>query len=848
MPVFPDFQFDLISFVLGCAAATVFWWFAARARSMSAKLESPVKERMETIRQGNMVGINRYLRQEMNHLAQQMHLARDLFALDEILITPRLLAPLPNLDPEKPVLIDTIANQVIPYMPEWPEFSAQYSVPILSLPQVLQGGGHIVLIGQPGSGRTVALAHLTSQIANRDSRYRSLVEFVPFYIHIMDVDLKSMKSQDPLDNLIAVIHAQVSVLFQSRLGRFMRAAAKKNRFMLILDGLDELPPDMLNEVTEYLRSLLVRYPHIRVVATGAPEYLNGLLDLGFTPYALAAWDSKRAGGFLNRWASAWSKEIRPLASKSSQQNNLDPRILINWLNNEYKPLTPLEWTLKAWAAFSGDAIGPTPIQALETYLQRVSQNKVSHETIGTAAFEMIRLNLPVMPSGQIEKLLSSRRLTADANLPGDAQFGDEGSEIYAVPRQKTKRKKRTISSRSRILSILIDGGVLIENLDGKIKFFNPVVCGYLAAFQASKEESPGFELTETHLWQVRSVTLRFLAAKSKHAPWVEELAASDSNPFYPNLMLVGRWLRDAHPKSEWRPKVLRRIASLLQDETLPLAIRIRFMAIFVVSSDPALQALFKQLIDARSPIIRQLAALGCGAVRNEKMLNELLKMFNDEDSAVRLAAGMAVAALDTHQSNKIMLEILEQGEENLRLMVAETLAGQAPQGHEILKTAVTDADLLTRRAAIFGLSQIREKWVIEILEKAAIEDGQWVVRNAASQALENFQNVSPFVPAALPPPYEAPWLITFASQHGIGLTPHQPTTDLLLMALKADKLEYKIAALGYLCQAPSEGVIKSIYEVIYQEHEPQLIEAAIYSLWLIALRGTPLPSPAMYGF
>jgi hypothetical protein len=847
MPGLPDFNFDLISFALGFFAATVIWWLVNRARSVSSKLETPVKERMETIRQGNMVGINRYLRQEMIHLAQRMHFARELFALDNILITPRFLAPLPTLDPEKPLLIDTIANQVIPYMPEWPEFSAQYSVPLLSLPQILQGGGHIVLVGQPGSGRTFALAHLTIQIANRDPRYRSFVENVPFYIHIMDVDLTPTKTMDPLDNIIAVIHAQVAVVFQSRLPRFMRTAAKKNRFMLMLDGLDELPPDMLTKVAEYLRSLLERYPHIRVVATGAPEYVNGLMDLGFTPFALAAWDTKRVSRFLNRWASAWSKEIAPLSGKSIQQGDLDPRIMTNWLNHEQKHLTPLEWTLKAWAAYSGDALGPTPIHALEAYLQRVTQSKVPHEAMETAAFEMVRLNLPVMPTNQIEKLLSGRKPDTDSSLPLDETLDNEESETQEQSRRKKARKKRTISSRSRILSMLVDSGVLIENLDGNLKFFNPVVCGYLSSFQASKEDTPGFELSEAHLWQARSSTLRFLAAQSKKALWIEEFAASDTSPIYPNTMMVGRWLRDAHVKSEWRPIILRRIASLLQDEMLPFAIRIRFMAIFVVSGDTSLQALFKQLMDARSPAIRELAALGSGAMQNDQLLDELLNLFNDEDSDVRLAAGMAVAALDTNQSNKILLEILKEGEENLRLVVAETLASQPPEGHKILRGAATDTDLLTRRAAIFGLSQIREKWVIDILEKAAIEDGQWVVRNAASQALENFQGVSPFVPTKLPPPHEAPWLIAFAGQNGMGITPHQPVTDILLMALESDLLEHRIAALSYLCDVPSEGVIKSIYEVIYHEHEPQLIEAALYTLWLIALRGTVLPSPVKFG-
>jgi len=74
-------------------------------------------------------------------------------------------------------------------MPSWPELAAVYNAPTLTLAQALSGGANLVVIGQPGIGKTVAIAHLASQAANRSEELGPLKDAIPFLIHVADLKL-----------------------------------------------------------------------------------------------------------------------------------------------------------------------------------------------------------------------------------------------------------------------------------------------------------------------------------------------------------------------------------------------------------------------------------------------------------------------------------------------------------------------------------------------------------------------------------------------------------------------------------------------------------------------------------
>ena len=65
------------------------------------------------------------------------------------------------------------------------------------------------------------------------------------------------------------------------------------------------------------------------------------------------------------------------------------------------------------------------------------------------------------------------------------------------------------------------------------------------------------------------------------------------------------------------------------------------------------------------------------------------------------------------------------------------------EGYNMLKDAAEIDNLLTRRAAVFGLARIPEEWALALLEHVQMEDDQWVVRGAAAEAAER-RRVSPY--------------------------------------------------------------------------------------------------------
>jgi HEAT repeat protein len=158
------------------------------------------------------------------------------------------------------------------------------------------------------------------------------------------------------------------------------------------------------------------------------------------------------------------------------------------------------------------------------------------------------------------------------------------------------------------------------------------------------------------------------------------------------------------------------------------------------------------------------------------------------------------------------------------------------------------SDILLRRAVVYGLARVREPWADELLQKMRVEDDQWVVRNSASEVLDGRTTANdPRIPRPLRAPSETPWLIEYAGTQGVGISPGAPATDLLVGALKSEKPEQRLAALDYLKQKPTDGIVKQIYAAMYSD-DAELREAAFTTLWEIGCAGYKLPHPTQFGF
>ena len=848
-----NFQLDRTSFWLGFVAGSLVWWILGQLRPQLRRLWQAIKERSQQARQELQAGTEVHHRNDTIRLAQRWHLAAPLFSLDEILIQPRVLAPPPAVEPNLvPPALD-ITELALPYLPNSPELASIYGAPTLSLADAMQNEVNLILLGHPGSGKTVALAHLAAMVARHDSQVGKLSELVPFLIHVADLLLPPRDPENLLSSLNDVIISHASALTLPRLTTFVQTSFEDGRALLLLDGLDELPQAGSQQVVEYLAALLAEYPMTRVVTTASPGYFGGLTALGFVPVAIAAWNKDQRAAFIKQWGRLWTHYVVPSTREDPEAiEPLDAAILNGWLLTDTRPVTPLDLTLKVWATYAGDLLGPENTDGIEAYIKRmivdVSKARLALERL---ASQMLYSMQPVISRQDAQEWFAEYEAPIESNEQvtiGDAEE-ISGEEIPS----KVKAATAEPITNTRVLQNLVENGLLTTALDDRLKFVHPAIAGYLASQPLSAQvlarQSQGEieDLLNQTEWVNNTLTLHYLASQDSTGYWIKWIPDdSSTDPLKRSLFKIARLLRDAPEKANWRAGIMRQLAECLQDENLGLSLRGHALAALVNSNTPGTETLFRKLLSSPQPLIRQLAALGSGALADTKASEDLTNLLADRIPDVRRAACLALVTIGNKDSLEALAEALLHGNEDLRRFAAEALANHREEGHPTLQEGSKLEDFMVRRAVVFGLMRVKEPWSFETLGKMQVEDDQWVVQNAATQALEDMQMPDPHIPKPLPPLTETPWLIAFAGEKGIGVVPGKPAVDLVLKALQEGSEEQQLAALHYLSLHGDVSAILPVYQ-LYFTSQNEVNNAALNTLWHLAAAGIELPSPVQFG-
>ena len=392
---FSSFSLDLLSFAIGFVTASIFWWLVGRARPLWAELSQNAKKQREDTQARRTSSVEENHRRITLRRAQGMHLAAPLFALDEIIQEPRLMAPLPRVEPGGPIASEDAVTQTLPYLPGWPELAAVYHAPTLTIPQALSGGSNLVLIGQPGIGKTVALAHLASLAANRSEALGGLKDRIPFFVHVADLKLPISDSKNVLDPIIEFVSEDAPVFDLGRIPGFVENSFRSGRALVLVDGYDELTAEGQQVVSNYLKTLLQIHPKTRVVVTGAPEYLDGLIELGFVPLSMAAWNKTYIQKFIQRWGELWTQFVAVEAWAQTGPEQVDPLLLNAWLSIDNQKLLPLELTLKVWGGYAGDSLGPHVLESVASHVRRLAPNNTPLAALETLAMQVVLNGQPI---------------------------------------------------------------------------------------------------------------------------------------------------------------------------------------------------------------------------------------------------------------------------------------------------------------------------------------------------------------------------------------------------------------------------------------------------------------------
>jgi hypothetical protein len=827
---------DNFSFWLGVVLTSLVWWVISMLRPAFQQMRSNarLKKAGKNEKAHIVNAVEERYRQNVLRQAQGLHLAAPLFSLDEILEPSQLLAPPPRVEPGAPLYTEDIVETTVPYIPAWPELATIYKAPTITLSEALSGNSDIILVGQTGMGKTVALASLASRLARRDPEPGLAPETLPFLIHVADLDLPINKD-NPLNSIIDLVAEKASVFDLPRIPDFVRHVFSDGLALLLLDGTDELTPDGLKNAVDFIRAIKRAYPKTRMITTASSEYLDGLVSLNFIPFALTAWNSDQRERFLEKWGDLWMRHV-VVESWAQISEPVDPLLLSGWLTADASLLTPLELTLRTWGAYAGDLRGPRSIDALETHIRRITPANTPREALESLALQTSLATTPIFDPREARQWVKSFEPNE-----ADAMEGNDREE------QKSRRSGKSENKRTPslgLISKMVDSGLLVSHRNNRMRFIHPIFGGYLAGRSSANYTDA---ILQQPPWIGKYLAMHFLSALGDASLVSNKLLAQSDRPLSRNLLVPARWLRDAPPQAPWCGEVMARLADLLQQTGQPLGLRGQALAAIVKSGNPGAPVLFRQLLTEHEADLLQLAALGAGALHDSKSVELLTALLYNPNSNVRRSGCLALSAIGTTAAMDSIASALLHGDEILRRSAAEAMANHRNEGHKMLREgAEMKDDLNVRRAVAYGLGRIHEPWAEELLNKLQTEDDQWVVRNSAQEVLDDKRKPNPHIPKRLPPPSESPWLIAFAGKKGEGISPDKPPTDLLLLALKSEEPEEQLAALAYLRMMPTEGVFGALYQAMYGG-ESELREAVFRIISEMASRGVEVPDPAQFG-
>ncbi|MCC7359235.1 MAG: HEAT repeat domain-containing protein [Anaerolineales bacterium] len=806
-------EIDAFSFWLGFLAAAALAYGLYRIRHVLSDYRRNFGRRLRGLREFFIAGLERAVRQDVLRYAQSAHLAGTLFPLDEILLPPRLLLPEPAFDPNAPPQ-DLDLTSVIPMLPEWPELAGLYRAPSLAPAEALAGGSHLLVLGAPGAGKTTLLAHMASVAAREDTALLPAYH-TPIFIHAGDLALPLGAGHTALDPLLAAANARASALTGSRLPGHLRGRLRDDKCLILLDGLDELPPPIIVEAAAWLRQFMEAYPQHRVVAAAGAQHFAPLLALPFAPVFIAPWSDNDHRALIGRWGAAWEKLIRSRKRRGSNAADTDPHLIMGWLSTANQGRSIFEITLKIWAAFAGDARGKRPVDWLEAYVLRHGVKAVGQRGLARLATALL------------ERELSDGLTRAEATALLTPIFAGPGGSAALEP--------------ADFLDDLVARRLLARYRD-RVQFQHSLAAAFCAAtsFADEPQAAAAAQRTPTPGW-VRA--LYFFAALGELTPIVAHALSQHPDLLHTDLLACARWLRDAPAQARWRTEVFRRLTRLFIDGQQPEALRATTLAAFVAAGDPTVSALFKQNLNSLDPVVRRLSALGLGALGEVAAILPIASHFTDPALEVRWAATLALSVLNHPSALEALAQGLLVGDENLRRACAEALAANAEEGFPVLKEAVVHADLSVRRAGVYGLAATREDWAFALLNDLQHNEQQWFVRSAAADVLARHNDPAARAPRPIELPEAQGWLIGWAATQGLGVPPGPGALDVLNRAAAQGDEATQRAAAGALGRLGNPAATRELYPLL-QNNSLAVRDAAFRALAFIgAAAGQRLSPP-----
>ncbi|MFJ8963144.1 NACHT domain-containing protein [Lentzea sp. NPDC102401] len=328
--------------------------------------------------------------------------------------------------------------------------------------------------GEAGSGKTTLLDWLavTSARNGFTGRMKNWDGMVPFPIRLREY------ADDPLPTKPEeFISGWLSGIMPTGWVHRVLLAGKG---LVLVDGVDEVPPQKRPKVREWLRELIQAFPEARVVVTARPAATDEkwLAELGFSSVELEQMSPGDVKAFLQRWHEAAE------APEEAQR----------------RLLTQLE-SRQHLQALAASPLLCAMLCALN--LGRVSELPHNRMELYAAALTML-LDLRDAERGIARILTTSDKTVLLRDLAWRLQLGGLSQLPKTKVREHVTRKIRSMPNVDEdpeaILTHLLErSGVLREPIPGKVDFVHRTFQEYLAGAEAMQDGQVETLVAHAHL-------------------------------------------------------------------------------------------------------------------------------------------------------------------------------------------------------------------------------------------------------------------------------------------------------------------------------------------------------------
>jgi hypothetical protein len=684
----------------------------------------------------------------------------------------------------------------------------------------------IVIIGQPGTGKTTSLAYIASQLSKDIPESDSLYGYIPIYIHYSDATISSAGQDEPLLAIVDEISRRHPVLNPSRVATMLESHFNENKIILLFDGLDGTYHQEIRDAVDTIKSILNLYPGIKIVVSAAAEHISDLPTMGFYPFPIAIWGLEEQASFIQKWSTLWREYIE-IPENSIDDPIIKDLLIDGWLMNHESAVFPLDFTLLLWAAYAGDSLGLRPINTFESYIRRICNfNPKSRPTL-----DFLARNLSLRMKGSF------------TDNEARKWFREEKKEI----KTKGKSPKDNVNGHEistqwdidfGVFQELLKSGFLVQHFGDRYTFSHPMIFAYLAGSIISPDKVDSILNQQDNA--MKKWVMRYLPYHPVLDNFIEKSLTGNEDPLLRDRITLCDWLPSIPQESPLRDRILTQIVSDIQNEILPTGMKYELSTAIINSGDTTLPTIFRQLINANQPSTRQLAVFMLGYLRDVQSIPEIGNMLLDT-TIIGQSACFALVKIGTKPALEAVTSAMLSGNELIAFASAEAFASHQKEGHPIIKEGSSVEEILIRRAAVVGLKKINKPWALEILEDLQINDTQWIVKNAANQALLDLNQKDPSFPKYQPPLEDLPWLVAFASERGVGISSGKPAVDMLMRVLTEGNFEEIAAAIDQIKIRGFTDIFPTIYTLFFGDI-PNLKNASYNLIKQVASMGVDIPS------